>query len=189
MRAGKVRYVGISNYSPARVRSGFEVADANGLRETGCAAAALQPCRAGAVRVSISTLAERFDLGVLPYYALAAGFLSGKYRSEADLEGATRAKTAGRYLTAAGLAVLDELDKLASAHDCSIATVAVAWLTAQPTVVAPIASARVPEQLDALLAAVDLELTDVELGRLNEVSARVSGDSRLDDADRHSAPG
>ena len=176
VRAGKVRYVGISNYSPARVQQWLAVADANGFARP----VALQPHYNLVAREPFESqyrpLAERFDLGVLPYFALAAGFLSGKYRSEADLKGAPRAKTAGRYLSAAGLAVVDELDKVASAHDCSIATIAVAWLLAQPTVVAPIASARVPEQLDALLAATDLELSDAELGRLNEVSERVSAD-------------
>jgi len=174
VRAGKVRYLGISNYSPARVEEWVSIADANGYARP----VALQPHYNLVAREPFESqyrpLAERFDLGVLPYFALAAGFLTGKYRSEADLEGASRGKMAGRYLSAEGLAVVDELDRIASAHDRSIATVAVAWLLAQPTVVAPIASARVPEQLGDLLAATDVDLTDAELARLNDVSARVS---------------
>ncbi|HEY5854954.1 MAG TPA: aldo/keto reductase [Aldersonia sp.] len=173
VRAGKVRCVGISNYAPARVQEWLDTADANGFARP----VALQPHYNLVTREPFESqyrpLAERFDLGVLPYFALAAGFLAGKYRSEADLEGASRGAMAGRYLSPESLAVVDELDKVAAAHDCALATVAVAWLLAQPTVVAPIASARVPEQLDALLAATGLVLTDVELGRLGEVSARV----------------
>ena len=170
LRAGKVRYLGISNYSPARVEEWVSIADANGYARP----VALQPHYNLVAREPFESqyrpLAERFDLGVLPYFALAAGFLTGKYRSEADLEGASRGKMAGRYLSAEGLAVVDELDRIASAHDRSIATVAVAWLLAQPTVVAPIASARTGEQVPDLLAGARLELSDDEVQRLDRVS-------------------
>ena len=117
-------------------------------------------------------LAEKFDLGVFPYWALASGFLTGKYRTAADVAGVARSKIVERYFSPEGLAVVDELDRIARSRGVQIATVALAWTRQQPTVVAPIVSARSPEQLEALLGSVDLTLTVDELARLDDVSSR-----------------
>jgi len=171
VQSGKVRHVGISNYSAERVAEWLAVCEDNGFTKP----IALQPnysllAREG-FEAGMRPLAEKFDLAVFPYWALASGFLTGKYRTEADLEGTDRGPLAGRFFSAAGLAVVDELDTIAQAHDVAVATVALAWTRQQPTIVAPIASARIPGQLDALLASVDLTLTAPELGRLDSISS------------------
>ncbi|MBB5933763.1 aryl-alcohol dehydrogenase-like predicted oxidoreductase [Streptomyces zagrosensis] len=115
--------------------------------------------------------AER-GLAAVPYYALASGFLTGKYHpSGADVD-SVRAGSAAKHLESErGPRVLGMLDEVAAAHGAELASVALAWLAAQPTVAAPIASARTVEQLPALLAVAELELTDAEVAALNEASA------------------
>lgn len=107
----------------------------------------------------------------MPYFALASGFLTGKYRPGSSVESA-RAEGARQHLESErGQKVLAALDKVAKERDAEIATVALAWLASRPTVVAPIASARTVEQLPALLAVADLTLTEQELAELTEASA------------------
>ncbi|WP_085368702.1 aldo/keto reductase [Leifsonia sp. NCR5] len=166
--AGKVRYIGISNYSPERIEEWFRITEAEGLHR----AVALQPHYNLVERdfeQKYRALAERENLGVVPYFALAAGFLTGKYRDGVTVDSA-RAAGASKYLDDRGRAVLDALDSVAAAHDASVASVALAWLAAQPTVVAPIASARTLDQLPDLLASVTLDLTDDELDALSGAS-------------------
>jgi aryl-alcohol dehydrogenase-like predicted oxidoreductase len=118
----------------------------------------------------LAEVCRRHGLGCLPYFALAKGFLTGKYRPGADVE-SQRAQGARVYLDARGERVLAALDAAAAAHDAPVAAVSLSWLAAQPTVVAPIASARTPAQLAELMAMTDLELTDDELGALDAASA------------------
>jgi aryl-alcohol dehydrogenase (NADP+) len=176
VQAGKVRHLGISNYSPERVSEWLAVAEAHRFAKP----IALQPHYSLVARKHFETelrpLAEKFNLGVLPYWALAGGFLTGKYRTADDFEGVARGKIVERYFSPEGLAVVDELGNIARSRGVEIATVALAWTRQQPTVVAPIVSARSPEQLGALLGSVDLELTADELNRLDAVSARVPAD-------------
>ncbi len=119
----------------------------------------------------IAPLAASEGLGVVPYFALAAGFLTGKYRTKDDFAGKDREGQVSGYFSDEGLAVVDALSRIAEAHEVEIASVALAWLQAQPDVVAPIASARNTEQLPALLASADLELSADELRTLDEASA------------------
>ena len=107
----------------------------------------------------------------MPYYALASGFLAGKYRTASDNAGAARQPAAARYLTPTGLAVLAELDKIAAAHGVEIASVSIAWLLTRPGIVAPLASARTVDQLGPLLAATTLKLTADEVEALDRASA------------------
>ncbi len=163
--AGKVRYIGISNFSPERIAEWMAAAIAGGLH----APVALQPHYNLVERdyeESRRVLAERHQLGVMPYLALAKGFLTGKYRPGVTVD-SPRAGGAEAYLTPEGLAVLDALDAAAAAHGASVTAVSLAWLAAQPTITAPIASARTLEQLPDLLASVDLELTPEELSALS----------------------
>ena len=133
------------------------------------AAAALQPRRARGLRARLRADRAEHGLSVAPYYALASGFLTGKYR---DGNGdSPRADTARSYLDDRGHRVLDALDDVAAAHDVTPAAVAIAWLRAKPNVVAPIASARSPEQLAEVLPGATLQLTDDEVARLDEASA------------------
>ncbi|TVZ01701.1 aldo/keto reductase [Trebonia kvetii] len=138
-------------------------------------AVALQPhynlLERASYETSLAPSAAEFGLGVLPYCALAGGFLAGKYRSAADHAGAARQPAAARYLTPAGLGVLAALDSVAADHGVSPATVALAWLLTRPGVVAPLASARTVEQLPALLASAALNLTPDDIAVLDEASA------------------
>jgi aryl-alcohol dehydrogenase-like predicted oxidoreductase len=112
---------------------------------------------------------EREDISVFPFYALAKGFLTGKYRSGGEDIDSPRAEGAAAYLDERGERVLGALDEIADAHDAEPAAVALAWLRAQPTVLAPIASARNVEQLKPLIASVTLALTEDELGHLSSI--------------------
>ncbi|KQR50609.1 alcohol dehydrogenase [Leifsonia sp. Leaf336] len=166
--AGKVRAIGISNYSPERIEEWFAIAEREGLHR----AVALQPhynLVERSYEEKYRALAERENLGVMPYFALAAGFLTGKYRDGVTVESA-RAAGAAKYLDETGRSVLAALDDVAAAHDASVATIALAWLAAQPTITAPIASARTLDQLPDLLASVTVELTADELEALDGAS-------------------
>ncbi|MCI0157804.1 aldo/keto reductase [Leifsonia shinshuensis] len=166
--AGKVRAIGISNYSPERIEEWFAITEREGLHR----AVALQPhynLVERSYEEKYRALAERENLGVMPYFALAAGFLTGKYRDGVTVESA-RAAGAAKYLDQTGHSVLAALDDVAAAHGASVATIALAWLAAQPTVTAPIASARTLEQLPDLLASVTVELTPDELAALDGAS-------------------
>lgn len=172
--AGKVRAIGLSNFSALRVEEWLKVAKAGGYH----APVALQPLYSlverGFEADGQREVAERTGLGVFPFYALASGFLAGKYRNASDAEapGASdRAEGAVKYLDDRGRKVLAALDDIAAAHSVEVASVSLAWLRSQPTVVAPIASASKTSQLPALLASVSLELTDAELEELNTASA------------------
>ncbi|MFT4122226.1 MAG: aldo/keto reductase [Microbacteriaceae bacterium] len=173
VRAGKVRFIGVSNYTADRVDAWLGIA-----RERGWAApVALQPnynlVNRAVYERELAPVVERWGLGVLPYYGLAAGFLTGKYRSEADLAKGPRGGGVKRYLSDAGLALLTVLDGIAAASGVAVASVALAWLRSRPGVVAPIASARSVEQLPALLAARTLELAPADLAALDEASAAI----------------
>ncbi|MFE6483384.1 aldo/keto reductase [Streptomyces sp. NPDC057757] len=171
VKAGKVRDIAASNITPARLQESLDLSDREGLARY----VALQPhynlVSRDTYEGPLLDIASRSGLAAVPYYALAAGFLTGKYRPGTTVD-SRRAAGAGRHLeTERGPRVLAALDEVAQAHDVPVATVALAWLAAQPTVAAPIASARTVEQLPALLGVADLVLTDAELARLTEASA------------------
>lgn len=166
---GLVREIGISNYSAARIDEWMAIVDRDGLHRP----VALQPhynLMERGFEEELRAAAERHGLGVLPYWALAKGFLTGKYRDGVEVD-SPRAGDASAYLDDRGRAVLGALDAAAAAHDVPVASVALAWLIAQPTVAAPIASARTPEQLAPLVAALSLELSPSELEALSDASA------------------
>ncbi|MDV8022586.1 aldo/keto reductase [Rhodococcus sp. IEGM 1330] len=171
--AGKVRYVAISNYSPERIREWVTTAQDNGF----AAPVALQPEYNLVARSDYEgerqQLALDNDLGVFPYFALAAGFLTGKYRTQNDFTTRTRSTMAQGYFSDAGLAVVSALDEIASNHSAEISSVALAWLLAQPGITAPIASASRISQLPALLAAPELTLASDEIDRLTKLSDAV----------------
>lgn len=167
---GKIRYIGISNLSPDRIEAWIRAAHEDGL----AVPVALQPeynlVSRRYYEELIVPLAEAHGLAVFPYFGLASGFLTGKYRTEADLEGAARGRAVAKYLNDDGLRVLDALDDVAAGHGAAPATVALAWLLAKPTVTAPLASATSVAQLTQLLDATELELTAEEVAALDEAS-------------------
>ncbi|MGC9380293.1 aldo/keto reductase [Streptomyces sp. MH13] len=171
VRAGKVRHIAASNISAERLAESLAFSDREGLARY----VALQPhynlVSRDTYEGELRDLAEQAGLAAVPYYALASGFLTGKYRPGADVD-SPRAGGAAKHLeTGRGRRVLTALDEIAEAHDAPVATVALAWLAAQPTVAAPIASARTVEQLPALLGVAELSLTEDEVGKLTEASA------------------
>ncbi|WP_405841540.1 aldo/keto reductase [Streptomyces sp. NBC_01518] len=171
VKAGKVRHIAASNISPERLQAALDFSDREGLARY----VAIQPhynlVSRDTYEGELRDVAERGGLSALPYFSLAAGFLTGKYRPGTTVD-SPRAGRAAQYLESErGQSVLTALDEVAQAHDAPVATVALAWLAAQPTVAAPIASARTVEQLPALLGVAELELTDAEIARLTEASA------------------
>jgi aryl-alcohol dehydrogenase-like predicted oxidoreductase len=169
VRAGLVVHLGASNYSPARLETALTIQREQGLAEF----TVLQPHYNLVEREFERTLlpvADAWELAVLPYFALASGFLTGKYRRGDAQVDSPRAEGARRYLERGGEAVLEALDEVAAAHGTSAAAVALAWLRAQPQVVAPIASARNGDQLAQILPAATLALSPAEVGRLSEAA-------------------
>jgi aryl-alcohol dehydrogenase-like predicted oxidoreductase len=166
----KVRYVAASNYSAARLQEALTTSDRAGLVRYVALQQHYNLVERDKYEGELADVVAREGLSSVPYFALASGFLTGKYRPGAKVD-SQRAEKAGRYLNDKGIKILAALDEVAAAHDVSVASVALAWLAAQPTVVALIASARTPQQLPDLLRATDLRLTKNELNRLSEASA------------------
>ncbi|MEV3907522.1 aldo/keto reductase [Streptomyces canus] len=172
VKAGKVRAIGASNISAARLAESLAFSDREGLARY----VALQPqynlVSRDTYEGELQAVAAREGLAAVPYYALASGFLTGKYRPGATVDSPRAAAGAGKHLeTERGRKVLAALDDIAESHRVPVATVALAWLASRPTVAAPIASARTVAQLPALLGVAELVLTEEEAARLTEASA------------------
>ncbi|MEU3710590.1 aldo/keto reductase [Streptomyces catenulae] len=171
VRAGKVREIAASNISASRLEEALTFSEREGLARY----VALQPqynlVSRDTYEGELSEVAARHGLGAVPYYGLASGFLTGKYRPGTDVDSVRSGKAAAHLATERGVRVLTALDTVAAAHGAEVATVALAWLAARPTVTAPLASARTTAQLPALLAVQDLRLTTEELTLLDEASA------------------
>ncbi|MET0870896.1 MAG: aldo/keto reductase [Paeniglutamicibacter terrestris] len=163
VRAGKIRHIGLSNFSAEQIDEWFAVANEHGF----VTPVALQPQYNLVARAEfeneLAAVSARHQLAVLPYFSLASGFLTGKYRSAADFEGKARGAMAGRYLNEHSLNVVDTLVSVAAELKVEPATVALAWLRSRENIVAPIASASSVEQLPALMASATLELSGEQL--------------------------
>jgi aryl-alcohol dehydrogenase-like predicted oxidoreductase len=172
IREGKIGHAGASNYSAARLQEAARVG-----REQGMAAyVALQPhynlLERGEYEGELATVCEREGLACVPYFGLARGFLTGKYRrGGVEVDSPRAAGVRESYFNERGFAVLDALDEVAATHETTVAAVSLAWLIAQPTVLAPIASATSTQQLGELLPSAELELNADELARLDSASA------------------
>ena len=170
IKAGKVRAIGASNFSAERLRAALDVSARHRLPryET------LQPLynlsdRAG-FEGPLQDLCAKEEIGVIPYYGLASGFLTGKYRSEADFTKSVRGGRMGNYLNARGKRILAALDEVAGSLRATPAQVALAWLMTRTPIAAPIASATRVEQLDELLGALTLQLSPAHFATLEEGS-------------------
>jgi aryl-alcohol dehydrogenase-like predicted oxidoreductase len=167
LRQGKVRAIGASNYNVAQLKNALTVAAARGISRY----ATLQPeynlyDRKG-FEGELQRLCAQEQIGVITYFSLASGFLTGKYRSAADQAKSQRGGSAEKYLTPRGMKILDALDQVAGRHQVTPAQVALSWLLAQQAVTAPIASATTCDQLSTLLGAVDLTLSTQDLAQLS----------------------
>ncbi len=171
VKAGKVRVIGASNYSASRLEAALQVSAAHSLPKY----ESLQPHYNLVYRQDYESTLEpvcrKHSVGVIPYSSLASGFLSGKYRSQADAAGKARGNGVKAYLNEKGFAVVRALEEVASAHDTRPAVVALAWLIARPGITAPIASATSVEQLKDLVAATTLQLSKEDIQQLDQASA------------------
>jgi aryl-alcohol dehydrogenase-like predicted oxidoreductase len=170
IKQGKVRAIGASNYSADRLKQALEISKANGLAsyET------LQPeynlyDREGYEK-ELEPLCVDNNVGVITFYSLASGFLTGKYRSEADLVKSARGGGVKKYLDARGFKILAALDEVATQYNTTPASVAIAWVIARPSITAPIASATSVKQLHETIAAVNLNLNADAMELLNQAS-------------------
>jgi aryl-alcohol dehydrogenase-like predicted oxidoreductase len=168
VRQGKVRAIGASNFTAGRLESALDLSESMGLAryET------LQPLynlhdRRG-FEEALQPVAVRRGLGVLPFFSLASGFLTGKYRVKDDLASSARGAFVDKYLTPDGLKLLAAVDAVAAKHEATNAQIALAWIMAQPGIVAPIASATSVEQLAQLVSALDLRLDPDDLRTLDQ---------------------
>jgi aryl-alcohol dehydrogenase-like predicted oxidoreductase len=171
LKAGKVRAVGCSNLDAAQLRAALAVAKSTGLPRYDVLQPELNLYDRASFDGPLSELTTSEGLGVITYFSLAKGFLSGKYRSEADLGKSPRGGGIGGYLNARGFAILDALDRVSDRHGAEPAEVALAWIMARPDVTAPIASATTLAQLDSLLRAAELSLDAEDMAALETASA------------------
>jgi aryl-alcohol dehydrogenase-like predicted oxidoreductase len=171
VQQGKVRVIGCSNFTAERTRESLAASRKHGWPRY----ESLQPnynlYEREAYETTLEPLALQEQLGVIPYYSLAAGFLTGKYRSEDDLKKSQRGKGVKKYLNDRGFRILQALDQVAERYQAKAAQVALAWLMARPSITAPIASATSVEQLNELAQATRLELDRDSIERLNRASA------------------
>ena len=171
IKQGKVRAIGASNYTADRLEQALEISETTGL----AAYQSLQPeynlyDREGYEK-DLEGVCKQYGLGVINYYSLASGFLTGKYRSEADLSQSQRGQGVKKYLNDRGFRILKALDEVAVNYKSTPASIALAWVIARPGITAPIASATSTKQLKSIIDATQLNLDDDSIKLLNDASA------------------
>jgi len=170
IKQGKVRAIGASNYSADRLKQALEISDNTGLAQYQC----LQPeynlyAREGYEK-ELESLCKEYNIGVITYFSLASGFLTGKYRSEADFDKSQRGGGMKKYMNERGFRILKALDEVAAEYKSTPATVALAWVIERPGITAPIASATSTKQLNDIFAATKLNLSRESIQLLNDAS-------------------
>jgi hypothetical protein len=171
VREGKVRALGASNFTAARLEEALALSDRLGLARYDVMQPEYHLLARPEFEGELQPLCLAREVGALPYYGLASGYLTGKYRSEADYGKSVRGDRMAKYVEGRGPAVLEALDEVAAESGATQAQIALAWVAAQPAVAAPIASARTLDQLEELIGAMELELTGAQLARLDAASA------------------
>ncbi|HEX8449180.1 MAG TPA: aldo/keto reductase [Allosphingosinicella sp.] len=172
VKAGKVRSLGASNFSAERLGQALALAGEMGMSRYEVLQNEYHLLERGKLEGELQRLCLAQDVAVLPFYGLASGYLTGKYRSPADYGKSVRGDRMEKYLEGRGPAVLGVLDEIAAETGATQAQIALAWVAAQPAVAAPIASARTLDQLEELIGAMELELAPEQLERLDAVSPR-----------------
>jgi len=171
IKQGKVRAIGASNYEAPRLAEALRISKEHGLARYECLQPLYNLFDRSQYESELEPLCVKHGLGVISYYSLASGFLTGKYRSEADFTKSARGQGMKKYMNDRGVRILDALDEVAKNKHATPAQVALAWLIARPSVTAPIASATNLDQLHDLIAATRLELDQAVIARLNQASA------------------
>jgi aryl-alcohol dehydrogenase-like predicted oxidoreductase len=179
IREGKIRYAAASNYSAPRLSEALRIGEREGMASYVALQAQYNLVERAEYESELAPICERHGLACLPYFSLARGFLTGKYRRDGEHVDSPRAAGVREsYFNERGFAVLDALEALATERRTTVAAVGLAWLLAQPTVVAPVASATSPEQLAQLLPATELQLSDEQLERLDAASVQPVANTR-----------
>jgi aryl-alcohol dehydrogenase-like predicted oxidoreductase len=171
IKAGKVRAIGASNFTAARLKEALEISAATGLPRYECLQPLYNLYHRKEYEAELEPLCRAEELGVIGYFALASGFLTGKYRSEADLQKSARGEDVAEYLNDRGFRILKALDDVAADVKATPAQVAVAWEAARPSVTAPIVSATKPEQAQQIVGAMRLKLSAAAMEKLDRASA------------------
>jgi aryl-alcohol dehydrogenase-like predicted oxidoreductase len=171
VRAGKVRFIGASNFNAARLKAAIGISAKTGLPRYECLQPHFNLVDRDGFQGELEKLCRDNEIGVVTYYSLASGFLTGKYRSEKDLRQRARGSRVANYLNERGFAVLKALDEVAAQARATPAQVALAWLMARPGITAPIASATTIDQLKDLIAATLLKLDPASIERLDRAGA------------------
>jgi aryl-alcohol dehydrogenase-like predicted oxidoreductase len=168
---GKVRIIGASNYTGARLTEALDIAARQGLPVYQTLQPEYNLHQRQGYETDLEPVVEKFGLGVIPYFSLASGFLTGKYKSKDEIVGTKREKQLGKYFDPRGEKILSALHEVAEATGAKPASIALAWLLARPSITAPIASATSLGQLASLFAAVDLHLDSPAVDKLNAASS------------------
>ena len=171
VQEGKVRIIGASNYGGDRLQEAESISRREGLARYETLQPHFNLYHREQYEKDLARVVAEFSLGVIPYFSLASGFLTGKYKSVADTEKANRAGMLGKYFDERGLRILKALDAVSKETGAKQASIALAWLLSRPNILAPIASATTVHQLDEILAAADLTLTPEQLKTLSHASA------------------
>lgn len=174
-KEGKIREVGLSNFTAQQIRDWIAETQRQGVQ----APVAVQPAYnlvwRRSFESSLEAVCKEFDLGVIPYWSLASGLLTGKYRSQEDITGA-RESSLKRQASPRAFEVINVVREIAAEHNVEPSSIAIAWLLTRPTITAPLASARVPEQVPPVLEGVTLTLTEEDVIRLDELSEGLGND-------------
>ena len=170
-KAGKIRAIGLSNFTPGRLAEACMIARVDGFPAVSAFQTWYNLLERPKYEAALRDVADKENLAVFPFYALANGYLTGKYRSRDDLGKSVRGLRNVEYLEGKGPRVLAALDEVAAETGAALASVTLAWTMAQPTITAPIASATSLDQLEELIAGMTLELTPGQMQRLSEASA------------------
>jgi len=171
IKQGKIRAIGASNYSGARLKEALQISKDNNLAAYQCLQPEYNLYAREHYEKELEPICRERNIGVISYYSLASGFLTGKYRSEHDLSQSKRGQGVKRFLNPRGYKILAALDKVAAQHDATPATIALAWIMARPGITAPIASATSTKQLAELLKATELKLNSDDIDLLNSASS------------------
>lgn len=174
IQQGKIRAIGASNYTGDRLARALEISRDRGLPRYECLQPHYNLCERADYERTLEPVCQKAGIGCIPYFSLAKGFLTGKYRAESDLSKSVRGAGAKAYLNERGWRILDALDLVAREYRSTPARVALAWLMARPSVTAPIASATNLDQLHDLIESVTLDLPQSAIERLNQASAVIS---------------
>lgn len=179
VKSGKVRAIGASNFRAETLRQALSISAEKGWPRY----QSLQPhynlYERSQFEGELEAVCRENDIGVIPYFSLASGFLTGKYRSEKDTSGRSRGSRVQQYLNPRGFRILAALDEVAQEYSATPAQISLAWLLAKPAITAPIASATTTQQLDELLGATRLKLDATAVEKLDQASAYAEGERRI----------